>query len=135
MRIFKIVLFCAFGALAGGALAQIAADMKLEDAGFVMRRADTAEKLVHIKRVPPRRFVARTKNGKRYYLYADPELCQCVFVGNAVAFEAYRDMRKRLPQPDTVPGSGVTPQVDLVEDMDGDLSNMIDDGNILDWSF
>ena len=44
-------------------------------------------------------------------------------------------MRKRLQQPDTVPGSGVAPQAELVEDMDGDLSNLIDDGNILDYNF
>ena len=135
MRRFSVVLLGAFGVLGGTALAQLASDMKLEDAGFVMRPANSAEQLERIKRVPPRRFVARTKNGKRYYVYADPELCKCVFVGDGVALEAYRDMRKRLQQPDTVPGSGVAPQAELVEDMDGDLSNLIDDGNILDYSF
>jgi hypothetical protein len=135
MRILTTAIVCALGALLGSAVAQLGPDMKLEDAGFVMRPANTAEQLAHIKRVPPRRFVARTKNGKRYYVYADPELCKCVFVGDGVALEAYRDMRKRLQQPDTVPGSGVAPQAELVEDMDGDLSNLIDDGNILDYSF
>ena len=135
MRSVFIALLSAFGLLAGSALAQLASDMRLEDAGFVMRPANTAEQLALIKRVPPRRFVARVKNGKRYYVYADPELCKCVFVGDAVALEAYRDMRKRLQQPDTVPGSGVAPQAELVEDMVGDLSILIDDGNILDYNF
>lgn len=135
MRTFVMALLGAFGVLAGSALAQLAPDMRLEDAGFVMRPADTAEQLALIKRVPPRRFVARVKNGKRYYVYADPELCNCVFVGDAVALEAYRDMRKRLPQPDTVAPAGVAPQAELVEDMDGDLSDMIDNNNILDWNF
>jgi hypothetical protein len=135
MRIFFLALLGVLGVLAGSALAQLASDMRLEDAGFVMRPADTAEQLALIKRVPPRRFVARVKNGKRYYVYADPELCKCVFVGDAVALEAYRDMRKRLPQPDNVAPAGVAPQAELVEDMDGDLSDVIDDNNILDWNF
>lgn len=135
MRIMTVSLLCAFGAFAGGALAQLAADMKLEDAGFVMRPANTAKELEHIKKLPARRFVARTKDGQRYYLYADPELCKCVFVGNAIAFEAYRDMRKRVPQPDAVPGSGINPTDVVATEMDGDVSNLIDDGNILDLKF
>lgn len=135
MRIFTMVLMCALSIWTGGALAQLAADMKLEDAGFVMRPANTAKELEHIKKLPARRFVARTKNGQRYYLYADPELCKCVFVGNAIAFEAYRDMRKRVPQPDAVRGSGINPTDVVATEMDGDVSDLIDDGNILDWKF
>lgn len=135
MRKLSIALLCVLGALTGAALAQLATDMKLEDAGFVMRKADSAEKLTHIKRVPPRQFVSRVKNGKTYYVYADPEVCQCVFVGDAVAYEAYRDMRKRLQQPDVVRGGGIT-QSDIVAiDMNRDVSDVIDDGNILDWKF
>lgn len=130
-----MVLLCAAGVAAGSAFAQLAADMKLEDAGFVMRKADTAEKLLHIKRVPPRQFVSRVKNGQTYYVYADPELCQCVFIGNAIAFEAYRDMRKRLPQPDAVPGAGVNATNVVASEMNRDVSDVIGDGNILDWKF
>jgi len=135
MRIFTMVLTGALGVFAAGALAQLASDMKLEDAGFVMRKADTAEKMLHIKRVPPRKFISRVKNGQTYYVYADPELCQCVFVGNAIAFEAYRDMRKRVPQPDNVPASGINSTELVASEMDGDVANVIDDGNILDWQF
>ncbi len=136
MRIFTMVLLCALGCSTGGVLAQqLATDMKLEDAGFVMRTANSAKELEQIKKLPARRFITRTKNGQRYYLYADPELCKCVFLGNAIAFEAYRDMRKRLPQPDVVPGSGINPTGVVATEMDGDVSNLIDDGNILDWKF
>jgi len=135
MRILTMALLGAIGVTTGGALAQLAADMKLEDAGFVMRPANTAQEREHIARLPTRRFVARVKNGQRYYLYADPALCQCVFVGNAIAFEAYRDMRKRLQQPDRVPGAGIDPTDVVATEMDGDLSDVIDDGNILDWKF
>lgn len=135
MRIVTAAVLGVLGVCLGSAFAQLGPDMKLEDAGFIMRPANTAEQLAHIKRLPPRRFVARTKNGQRYYLYADPDLCKCVFLGNAVALEAYRDMRKRLQQPDVVAGSGVTPKAELIEDMDGDLSDIIDDDNILNYKF
>jgi hypothetical protein len=135
MQKLSILLICALVVLGGGALAQLATDMKLEDAGFVMRKADTAEKILHIKRVPPRQFVSRVKNGKTYYVYADPAVCQCVFVGDAIAYEAYRDMRKRLPQPDAVAGSGVNATNIVASEMDRDVSDVIDDGNILDWKF
>ncbi len=44
-------------------------------------------------------------------------------------------MRKRLPQPDAVPGSGINTTDVVATEMDGDVSNLIDDGNILDWKF
>lgn len=135
MRRLTVVLLGAFGVLTGAALAQLATDMKLEDAGFVMRKADTAEKMLHIKRVPARQFVSRVKDGKTYYVYADPVTCQCVFVGDAIAFEAFRDMRKRMPQPDKVPGGGITQTDILATQMDRDVSDVIDPGNILDWRF
>lgn len=136
MRLFTMVLLGALGAWTGEVLAQqLATDMKLEDAGFVMRTAKSGNELAHIKKLPPRQFVSRTKNGQRYYVYADPDLCKCVFLGNAIAFEAYRDMRKRLQQPDVVRGSGVNTTDVLATEMDGDVSNLIDDGNILDWKF
>jgi hypothetical protein len=112
-------------------------DMKLEDAGFKLRVADTAEKMKHARLVPPRKFVARTKNGKRYYVYSDPDFCKCVFVGDATAMKTYRDMvspPKDLA-PTVIAPSGVTPTMLMEEDMDADVSNQIDDGDILDRPF
>lgn len=60
------------------ASAQEGTDMKLEDAGFKMRVADTVEKMKHARMIPPRKFIARTKDGKRYYVYSDPDFCKCV---------------------------------------------------------
>jgi hypothetical protein len=131
MRLARFAALCALGLVADIALAQLPTDMKLEDAGFVMRRADTTEKLGHAKRVPPRKFVARVKNGQRYYIYADPETCQCVFVGDEKAMQAFRDMRRRLAQPGIVPPSGEAPEAEMIEAIDSDVS----DGSILDWKF
>ena len=112
-------------------------DMKLEDAGFVMRRADTAEKVAHAKLLPPRKIMARTKDGKRYYVYSDPDFCKCVFVGDERALQAWRDMRLPAPQLSQVLGpDGVQPRQMMIEDIDHTISNTITgDGHILDWKF
>jgi hypothetical protein len=134
MRPVHIVALCAFGLLTDVALAQLARDMKLEDAGFRMREARTAEARTQVEAIPPRRFVSRVKNGKRYYLYADPADCQCVFLGNEAAMQAFRDMRKVVPQPDNVPTAGTNSKNFVVEEMGSDADATIDEGNVLDWT-
>lgn len=134
MRIVRFSALCAFAVLADIAFAQLAGDMKLEDAGFVMRAARTAEAQKQMAAIPPRRFIARTKNGKRHYIYADPAGCQCVFFGNETAMQAFRDMRKRVPQPDNVPAAGTSSENFVVEQMAQDSDAMIGEGNVLDWT-
>jgi hypothetical protein len=134
MWLHRVLALCAFGLVADLALAQLSSDMHLEDAGFVMREARTAEALKQAAAIPPRRFVSRVKNGKRYYLYADPDTCKCVFLGNEVAMQTYRDMRKRLPQPDNVSPTGDNMEAFVVDQMDQDDDAMIGPGHILDWT-
>ena len=115
--------------------AQLANDMKLEDAGFVMRSADTAEKLARLRVLPPRQFVSRTGKSGRYYLWADPDTCRCVFLGNERAMQAYRDMRRAgLPQVDNVPAGGADPERMIIRDMDADMGAVADD-DVLDYRF
>lgn len=119
------------------AASQEGTDMKLEDAGFKMRIADTTEKMKHARLLPPKKFIARTKDGKRYYVYSDPDFCKCVFVGDENAMKTYRDMvtRPKDLAPTIIAPSGVTPAMLMEQDMDADVSNQIGDGNILDWKF
>lgn len=90
------------------ALAQLPTDMKLEDAGFKMREANTPQRMARLQAIPPRVFVPHRKNGQLYYVYADPTYCKCAFVGDPAAMQAYRDMvaQRRLQQPDNVGGGG-----------------------------
>jgi hypothetical protein len=131
-----LVAYFMFG-LSGGsapATAQLAQDMKLEDAGFVMRPADTAQKLERLRLLPPRKFAARTKAGQRYYLYPDPDYCKCVFVGDQRALNSFRDMRAGLPQPYVVGPGGVSAEHDMIYDMDADGVG-VPEGDILDYGF
>jgi len=83
-----IVIF-ALGASGAGAQ-QEAIDMHLEDVGFVMR-AGAPQQFDRLRSLlPAHRFVARTINGRRYYVYSDPDLCKCIFLGDEVAMQSYQ---------------------------------------------
>ena len=84
MRIDHVGVLALVVGLFGGNVeaGQEGTDMKLEDMGFIMRPANTPEQMERLRLLPARKFVARAKDGSRYYLYADPDYCQCVFVGN-----------------------------------------------------
>jgi hypothetical protein len=92
MRLVLIAITLALASASAFSQQQRATDMRLVDAGFKMRAAITKEQLEHVKKLPPRRFIPREEAGRRYYLYADPDDCQCVFAGDELALKAYRDM-------------------------------------------
>jgi hypothetical protein len=107
--------------------AQLATEMKLSDAGFVMRIAKSPKQMERLRTVPPRRLVARTKDGVRHYLYADPEGCQCVLIGNEQAMRSYRDMVKPPPLPPGVKdfegagsNTGVNVEREMIHEMNED---------------
>ena len=129
-----IVAFLIFGLSGVADASQEGRDMKLEDMGFVMRPADTPAQIERLRQLPPRAFVTRTKSGQRYYLYADPDYCKCVFVGDELAMKNYRDLVKPPPLAPMVTGRG-KPSVasEMIQEMDPVLGGTIYDGDILDW--
>jgi hypothetical protein len=110
------VAFAAFEAAAQ----QLATDMKLEDAGFIMRRAETPAHIARLRQLPPHKFIARMGPSGRYYVYADAEVCKCAFVGTERALQAFRDMRAKLPQPDNVGAGGPSVEQIMIHDMTND---------------
>jgi hypothetical protein len=74
------------------AIAQPAAtNNMLTAAGFVVKYPDTPEKQEIFNSLPPNRLVKRGRNGKVYYVYADPGGCGCVYVGSPNAYANYRN--------------------------------------------
>jgi hypothetical protein len=61
-------------------------------AGFQVRRADTPERLEHLKTLTPLKLVRHDREGTPHYVFADPEGCQCVYVGNEAAYQQYRKL-------------------------------------------
>jgi hypothetical protein len=131
----RFLLLFVFGMFADAGSAQEARDMRLEDAGFVMRPADTPAKVERLRKLPPRKFVARTVNGKRVYYFADPEFCKCVMVGDARAYQAFRDMRAAPPLVPNLPPTGINPETDMVADFDEDLGATMEPNDILSVPF
>jgi hypothetical protein len=72
----------------GGAISQ-KEDMLLS-AGFVSKKIDAAAQMANLKSLPPHQFVARNRNGRTRYLYADPTVCGCIYVGDQNAYDQYR---------------------------------------------
>ena len=61
----------------------------LAAAGFQAKPADTPEKLANL-RTMPRKLVWQAKDGKFMYAYADPDYCQCLYVGGPTEYSAYQ---------------------------------------------
>src|SRR5919197_1019733 len=72
----------------------------LAAAGFQAKLAETPEKLANLKAMPPRQLVSQAKDGNFVYSYADPDYCQCLYVGGPQEYSAYQRLavHKELAQ-------------------------------------
>lgn len=75
----------------------------LESAGFKAKFATDAAGREALEKLPSHRFVVHTNARGARYLYADPKMCVCIFVGTRENFLNYQDiLRQPLPQADFV---------------------------------
>ena len=72
-----------------GAVVSEKEDM-LASAGFVSKKADNAARMATLKSLPPHQFATKNINGRTSYLYADPTVCGCIYVGDQNAYDRYR---------------------------------------------
>ncbi|HJW70617.1 MAG TPA: hypothetical protein VJ829_14785 [Candidatus Binatia bacterium] len=64
-------------------------ESELASSGFRMVVPDTPQKQELVKRLPKRKLTEGMRNGKRYYWFADPDGCGCVYVGGEAAYRRY----------------------------------------------
>jgi hypothetical protein len=62
----------------------------LAAAGFIVRPANTPERQAMLNRLPPHKFVQRVNGDMVHYVYADPLVCGCLYVGTQQAYNQYR---------------------------------------------
>jgi hypothetical protein len=62
----------------------------LAEAGFTQKLADTPEKIAKMRTLAPNKFTRVVQNGRLVYVYSDPNVCNCVFLGYEDSFERYR---------------------------------------------
>ncbi len=68
----------------------------LAAAGFAMLPADTAQRKQQLSTLPPLTlsyYVGHT--GKMHYWMADPQFCNCLYLGSEEAYQKYERMRTR----------------------------------------
>jgi hypothetical protein len=62
----------------------------LAAAGFIIRPANTPERQAMLTRLPPHQFVMRQNGDTIHYVYADPLVCGCLYVGTQHAYDRYK---------------------------------------------
>jgi hypothetical protein len=98
----SIFLRAAITALAAAALCSCATlreaeirqtEEMLAAAGFTMKPADTPDKIFDLANLPPYKPIAQRRNGDIYYVYADPGVCRCVWVGDQQQYSQFQRLR------------------------------------------
>jgi uncharacterized membrane protein YebE (DUF533 family) len=62
----------------------------LAAAGFIVKPANTPERQQMLNRLPPHTFVQRVNGDVVHYVFADPLVCGCLYVGTQQAYNAYK---------------------------------------------
>lgn len=62
----------------------------LAAAGFTMLPANTPQRQTELHQLPPNKFVPQTTGDTTKYVYADPVVCNCLYIGDQKAYSAYR---------------------------------------------
>ena len=64
----------------------------LAAAGFQVEPADTPEKLAHLRTLTPRKVVRDVRDGQPQYVYADPQTCKCLYVGDEQRYQKFQEL-------------------------------------------
>lgn len=67
----------------------------LAAAGFVDHPANTPERQAMLAKLPAGKFVRRVRGDKVAYVYADPKVCNCLYIGGQRAYGAYKAYMER----------------------------------------
>jgi hypothetical protein len=71
---------------------------QLAAAGFLVRPANTPEREAMLRRLPPLKFIERVRGDAVHYVYADPLVCNCLYVGSQQAYNQFKlhEQQQRL---------------------------------------
>jgi hypothetical protein len=62
----------------------------LAAAGFTVLQANTSQRQTELHQLPPNKFVPKAAGDASQYVYADPVVCNCLYIGNQKAFDTYK---------------------------------------------
>jgi hypothetical protein len=92
----------------------------LISSGFNPIAATTPAMMARLASFPANRFLLRQKEGRPYYVYADPSACTCAYVGSVDAVNKYRASFAPLPIDVLSSGSLTDPEQNMINSMDND---------------
>ena len=87
-----------------------AKENKLVAAGFKKRSIKTEAQLADFHNIPAHMIRPATYKGRAVYIYADPTICGCLYMGSTTAYNTYirgamaRDMRQEYKSETTYSG-------------------------------
>jgi len=88
--------------------------------GVQSRRRHHADMVARLNSFPANRFVLRSKQGRPYYIYADPSGCGCAYVGTVAAMDKYRASFGALPADTLSTGGFTNPEQNMIDSMEQD---------------
>ena len=62
----------------------------LTASGFKFVAANTPQRQAAFQRLPPHKFSRQIKDGRVFYVYPDPTVCVCLYVGDQNAYATFR---------------------------------------------
>jgi hypothetical protein len=63
----------------------------LAAAGFTLVPANTPQRQASLTSLPPHKFIHQVHGGRVLFIYADPTICDCLYVGDQVAYDRYHE--------------------------------------------
>ncbi len=97
VRIRLILPLLALGAALTGCATPAVVTQKediLAASGFTAVPANTPERQAQLAALPHHRFVHQVRDGNPVVIYADPSICDCLYMGTPAAFDKYRAAMK-----------------------------------------
>ena len=59
-------------------------------AGFKIQSANTPQRQAALRSMPPHKFSSQVRNDRIVWVYADPTVCNCLYLGDQQAYDTYR---------------------------------------------
>jgi hypothetical protein len=88
-RVLNIISLFAFVGLLSACAEVEEKEQLLSASGFTMKYADTPEELNHLKLQVQHEIISYSKKGETYFVYADTSICQCMYVGDSIAYQQF----------------------------------------------
>jgi hypothetical protein len=85
-----LLVFIACAAVTGCAAQVQQKEDLLAAAGFTLVPANTPQRQAALAALPPHKFARQVRNNAVIFTYADPTICDCLYVGNQAAYDRYR---------------------------------------------